>query len=105
MIGQVVHAVGRVPMQHGTVPTLRIAARVPESGLHVGPDEPDLIELAVIGDDGTKHNFGNFDGRYVSTEVAGGFTGRTLGIEALAGQIVLRTVRYSTGQHAEREES
>ena len=104
MIGQVVHAVGRVPMQHGTVPTLRIAARVPESGLHVGPDEPDLIELAVIGDDGTKHNFGNFDGRYVSTEVAGGFTGRVLGIEALAGQIVLRTVRYSTGAHAEREE-
>lgn len=102
-MGPVVHTVGRIAVPQGTVPTLRISARIPGSGPYFGPEEPDLIELAVIGEDEVEHIIGAFDGRYLSTEVAGGFTGRVLGIEALAGQLVLRLVRYSTrsGQSTE----
>jgi xylan 1,4-beta-xylosidase len=90
-IGPVVHEVGRV-QTNGTVPTLRISARLAEGPPYIGPDEPDLIELAATLD-GTEHVFGSFDGRYLSTEVAGGFTGRVLAIEASTGRIVLREVR------------
>jgi xylan 1,4-beta-xylosidase len=96
-IGPVQHSVGRVPVPRGTIPTLRISARLPERGLYVESDEPDLIELAVIGSDGLVDVLGAFDGRYLSSEVAGGFTGRVLGIEAITGRIVLNRVRYSTG--------
>jgi xylan 1,4-beta-xylosidase len=93
-IGPVTHCVGRVPVPEGTVPTLRISARIPEGAPYVGPDEPDLVELAVIAADGSEHVFGEYDGRYLSSEVAGGFTGRVLGVEALTGRIVVRLATY-----------
>ncbi|MGO1412635.1 MAG: glycoside hydrolase family 43 protein, partial [Microbacterium sp.] len=35
------------------------------------------------------------DGRYVSTELAGGFTGRMIGIEALGGEVRVREVVFA----------
>ncbi|NEM91062.1 glycoside hydrolase family 43 protein [Galbitalea soli] len=59
-------------------------------------DGPDDVELGVALDGG-EHRFGTFDGRYLSTEVAGGFTGRVVGVAATRGEIVLRRALYRTG--------
>ncbi|MEV4019721.1 hypothetical protein AB0J35_55480 [Nonomuraea angiospora] len=52
------------------------------------------MELAVLTADGTPQVLGAFDGRYLSTEVAGGFTGRTFGVEPIAGEVVVCQVSY-----------
>ncbi|GHG31877.1 MULTISPECIES: glycoside hydrolase family 43 protein [Amycolatopsis] len=90
-IGPVVQAVTEVAA--GPVVSLRIRALRPDpSGPLHEADEPDLLELSVLGEE--DRVLGAFDGRYLSTEVAAGFTGRMIGVEARAGTIALREFRY-----------
>lgn len=56
-------------------------------------DGPDQLELGYVGDDGFRL-LATVDGRYLSTEVAGGFTGRVVGIEALGAAAALSTFKY-----------
>jgi hypothetical protein len=58
-------------------------------GAAVGPDE---IVLSVESD-GAVRELGRLDGRYLSTEVAGGFTGRVLGI---GGEARVLNFAYTT---------
>ncbi|MGZ4708072.1 MAG: beta-xylosidase family glycoside hydrolase [Acidimicrobiales bacterium] len=37
---------------------------------------------------------GRLDGRYLSTEVAGGFTGRMVGLWCAAGELIVRSLTY-----------
>lgn len=93
-----VHAVvhiGPLEARHGaTVPlagpslTLRAEALSPTAG---GPDDVRLSAFV----DGSEHELTRFDGRYLSTEVAGGFTGRVAGLRALAGVVDVAEVRYA----------
>ena len=93
-----VHAVVRIgPLEtpHGTaVPlagpslTLRAEALAPTTN---GPDD---VRLSAVFD-GTEHELARFDGRYLSTEVAGGFTGRVVGLRALVGVVDVAEVRYT----------
>ncbi|MEV5718573.1 family 43 glycosylhydrolase [Amycolatopsis mediterranei] len=79
----------------GPVVALRIRAlRPPASGPFREVTEPDLVELSVLGED--DQVLGAFDGRYLSTEVAAGFTGRMIGVEVLDGSVTLHEFRYST---------
>lgn len=94
-IGPVEHTVGRWDSSSGDVVTLLVRANPPRPMPHGISREPDLIELAAIVD-GVEHSFGEFDGRYLSTEVAGGFTGRVVGVQALSGQVLLHDVDYRT---------
>ena len=94
-IGPVQQSVGRWTPPTGQVPTLRISAKSAQPLPHGATLEPDLIELSVRAD-GEEHSFGEFDGRYLATEVAGGFTGRVFGVEALSGQIRVRDIHYTT---------
>ncbi|MGW6393231.1 glycoside hydrolase family 43 protein [Streptomyces sp. NPDC055103] len=48
---------------------------------------PDRIAFGVEAADGTSTTLGTLDGRYLSTEVAGGFTGRVLGMYAAEGTV------------------
>jgi hypothetical protein len=48
---------------------------------------PDTLTLGVTAPDGTFTALGELDGRYLSTEVAGGFTGRVIGMYASAGTV------------------
>lgn len=59
-----------------------------------GSRGPDRLELGYV--DGDFHAIAEVDGRYVSTEVAGGFTGRVVGIEALGGDAVLTRFAYTS---------
>jgi hypothetical protein len=57
---------------------------------------PDRLEVGVIA----QNEFillGSLDGRYLSTEVAGGFTGRVIGIEALGTESVIASFEYRAG--------
>jgi xylan 1,4-beta-xylosidase len=51
---------------------------------------PDRIVLAV-----GETELARFDGRYLSTEVAGGFTGRMVGVEALGAPASITRFRYT----------
>lgn len=63
----------------------------PPRGPRTGPD---LLTFGVEEPDGTFAELGSLDGRYLSTEVAGGFTGRVIGMYAIAG-----TVRFDWFDH------
>lgn len=51
---------------------------------------PDILVFGIIDGSGERHELGRAAGRYLATEVAGGFTGRTVGLQTLS-----RTVRLS----------
>ncbi len=55
-----------------------------------GPD--DLVFSIVC--DVSRRELARLDGRYLSTEVAGGFTGRVVGVRALDGRVPIRAARY-----------
>jgi xylan 1,4-beta-xylosidase len=54
---------------------------------------PDCLVLGY--ESGTAFSLVTIDGRYISTEIAGGFTGRVLGVEALGAPAVLHNFTYS----------
>ncbi|AEI13501.1 glycoside hydrolase family 43 protein [Cellulomonas gilvus] len=54
-----------------------------------GPDEV----VALLHDAHGTHELGRIDGRYVSTEIAGGFTGRMVGLVCREGAIDVRSYR------------
>ncbi len=70
--------------------TLRLSSRPPSDG---GPDD---IELGV-GRASAYRRLARFDGRYLSTEVAGGFTGRVIGLRAVTAPVTIHRVEYSAG--------
>jgi xylan 1,4-beta-xylosidase len=49
--------------------------------------EPDVVRLGVESTDGGFIALAELDGRYLSTEVAGGFTGRVIGMYAATGTV------------------
>jgi len=61
-----------------------------QHGVRTGPDR---VELGYLQDGFTV--LAAIDGRYLSTEVAGGFTGRVIGVEALTGQARVDRFEYS----------
>jgi xylan 1,4-beta-xylosidase len=66
---------------------LRIEARAAPPGLDHHRTGPDTLQLGVEEPDGTFSVLAELDGRYLSTEVAGGFTGRVIGMYAASGTI------------------
>lgn len=56
---------------------------------------PDRLRAGIVVD-GAPRWLAEVDGRYVSTEVAGGFTGRMLGLAAEGQGATFRSVSYST---------
>lgn len=71
-------------------PRLLLRARSNNGDNFAGPD---TLEAGVVDADGTTI-LGSIDGRYVSTEVAGGFTGRMIGVEALTRPARVRSFSY-----------
>jgi hypothetical protein len=96
-IGPATATVTQVPRDPHRPVVLRLRARTAPGDMFRPADEADLVTMAVVGPDGSEQVLGEFDGRYLSTEVAGGFTGRVLAIEALEGPILVGSVRYQAG--------
>lgn len=98
-VGSLVSVLGEAAADATTVLELRADA----SPFHVyshrrGPDE---LVAVVHGPDGTVE-LGRLDGRYLSSEVAAGFTGRMVGLVASRGEVVVRSFTYA-GHDAEPE--
>lgn len=89
-VGDIEHTVASIAVPQGTT-TLRIEAVTPAAAAQPGADTgPDEIVLAAEG-----QPLARLDGRYLSTEVAGGFTGRVLGVGAVDDTAQLRRFAYT----------
>ncbi|MGA5140163.1 hypothetical protein [Streptomyces azureus] len=86
-IGQVRSVLGSRPLPDSPI-TLRV--RSTEPTWH-GPDD---IELGIGYGAGTDV-LARLDGRYLSTEVAGGFTGRLVGMWTDSREVLVRRVRFA----------
>jgi hypothetical protein len=91
VVGALSQVVAAVPIEDGDALAIRSERHAPVLGETRGPDDLVLgVERA-----GTLIELARLDGRYVSTEVAGGFTGRMLTLEALAEGVRVRRAEYS----------
>ncbi|MGV9387414.1 beta-xylosidase family glycoside hydrolase [Nonomuraea sp. NPDC003707] len=61
--------------------------------------EPDVLRLGVEAADGAFDVLAELDGRYLSTEVAGGFTGRVIGMYAASGTVRFDWFDYEPLDH------
>lgn len=93
VIGPARQVMGSADLRTGDRLRIRVTAPTPPAP-GFPTVEPDLIELGLVHADGTTTTFGTFDGRYLSTEVAGGFTGRMLGFAADDGEVQIREVHH-----------
>jgi xylan 1,4-beta-xylosidase len=85
-IGPLRWATASRPVPDGPV-ILRIEAHAAAAGLGHAVAEPDLLRIGLEEPGGAFTVLAEIDGRYLSTEVAGGFTGRVIGMYAAAGTI------------------
>lgn len=84
-IGPLRSLVGSAPAGPGeVVPDISITEDRTPTDSHAGPD---AVTLGVVRPDGTRTELACLDGRYLSTEVAGGFTGRVIGMYASSGAV------------------
>ena len=87
-VGSLESVLGEVAVDGPTTVELRVVASPhPQYSPRRGPDE---IVASVLGADGPVE-LGRLDGRYLSTEVAGGFTGRFAGLVCSAGVLHVRS--------------
>jgi xylan 1,4-beta-xylosidase len=77
-VGPLDTIVGEAPRPPGPV-VLRI-----ETGPH--PHGPDSVSLGLLDGHGDTHTLARLDGRYLSSEVTGGFLGRMIGMYAVGGE-------------------
>ena len=59
--------------------------------------EPDLVTLGCEDTAGPSTNIATLPGRYLSTEVAGGFTGRVIALFAVGGDATVDWFEYEPG--------
>ncbi|WP_432970244.1 glycoside hydrolase family 43 protein [Dactylosporangium sp. CA-233914] len=89
----VVLATAPAPAPSGPA-VLRLAAQTPSSpNVPFGDAGPDTIVLSIVESDGPRE-LARLDGRYLSTEVASGFTGRMLAVAATDTSALVRRVAY-----------
>jgi xylan 1,4-beta-xylosidase len=90
-IGTVSATLGEIPADARATLEIRVEPSTgDEFSTEFGPDE---IVLSVIGASGPIE-LGRLDGRYMSTETAGGMTGRVLGVVCSRGDLTIRSFTY-----------
>ncbi|WP_449289534.1 beta-xylosidase family glycoside hydrolase, partial [Nocardiopsis alborubida] len=93
-VGPLTTVLGEAPLTPDTVLELRVVPpTAPEYSRERGPD---VVVAAVRTPEGATE-LARIDGRYLSTEVAGGFTGRMVGVSCGPGEIGVRFVEYLGG--------
>jgi xylan 1,4-beta-xylosidase len=93
-VGSLRQVLGETTVPAGDV-VLEIRA-VPDEG-HFSSTAlgPDRLLAGVIDRDGAFTELGRLDGRYLSTEVAGGMTGRLMGVWCSRGGLLVRSFTYA----------
>ena len=85
-IGPIEAVVGESPSPGGPV-VLTISTEPHRTG-------PDMVTLGYEDDKGAVHPLSRLDGRYLSTEVTGGFLGRTVGMYSIGGAAAFDWFEY-----------
>lgn len=81
-------------------PVLELRTQPSEEVVGTPRHGPDVIVAGIL--EGTDfQELGRLDGRYISTEVAGGFTGRMIGVSAHHGNVVAKSLVYLGYDHYE----
>jgi hypothetical protein len=95
-LGEIRHETGSIDVAANHPVTLRIQS-VPASSptVPLGHGGPDEVVLSVV-EHSQARELGRLDGRHLSTEVASGFTGRMLAIQAADGNGKFRSVNYTS---------
>lgn len=83
-IGEIRAVLGEVAIEAGKDVVLQLRVEPAHGSFFSTKLGPDLLVAAVVGDDGFVE-LGQLDGRYLSTELAAGFTGRMVGFYCRAG--------------------
>ncbi len=91
-IGGILHELGSAECP-GETAVLRIEAAEPATKVSPTVIGPDDVVLSFDGGDGFSE-LGRLDGRYLSTEVATGFTGRMLAVGSAGERALVRRVSY-----------
>lgn len=92
-VGDIQHDLASVALANSTV-VLRIQSRQPSSApVPLGNPGPDEIVLSLDDGEGFRE-LGRLDGRYLSTEVASGYTGRMLALGSTATRARVLSVKY-----------
>ena len=92
-IGDLDVIVGSVPVELGPVDLQIEAVDAASATMPLGNAGPDDVVLSVVGRDGP-HELARLDGRYLSTEVASGFTGRMLTLASTTEPAHFRALSY-----------
>lgn len=92
--GPLTTVLGELPLAPEAVLELRVVP--PTAPLYSRERGPDVIVAGVRTPQGAVE-LARMDGRYLSTEVAGGFTGRMVGVSCVGGGIGVRSVEYLGG--------
>jgi hypothetical protein len=71
----------------GQIEALKLTSE-PMTGGFTEPVGPDKLRAYAVLSDGSEHELAALDGRYISTEVAGGMTGRVVGVLAFTPQLL-----------------
>ncbi|SHN14631.1 glycoside hydrolase family 43 protein [Cryptosporangium aurantiacum] len=93
-VGELTTVLGEAPLTDPGRATLELRAVPNDVATYLpGGAAPDHVAAGVVdGEEFTE--LGRLDGRYLSTEVAGGFTGRLFGCWAEQGSILVRSFTY-----------
>jgi hypothetical protein len=92
-VGEIRSVLGERAITPGTDVTLHLRLEPARSSVFSTTLGPDLVVAGVLGADGFIE-LGHLDGRYLSTELAGGFTGRMIGMFCREGVLEVRSVEY-----------
>lgn len=84
---------GRADVDNPAAVTVRLSAEVPQASPVARAQPPDVLTFSVGSGDAVTE-LASVDGRHASTEVAGGFTGRTIGVQRLSGTVRVTRFRY-----------
>lgn len=77
---------------------LVLTVQITESQVQDPRGGPDTVAFRVTGLDGESTALATLEGRYLSTEVAGGFTGRVIGMYAASGTVRFDWFDYTPGE-------
>ncbi|MGY1812362.1 family 43 glycosylhydrolase [Blastococcus sp. SYSU D00820] len=92
-VGDVRHVLGQCPAPGDDV-ELELRALPTEGHEFSTARGPDRVVAVVLAAEGERV-LGEVDGRYLSTEVAGGMTGRMAGIACSSGSVLVRSFTYA----------
>jgi len=92
-IGEIRSVLGEIAVQAGAECVLEVRMEPGRGSVFSTVLGPDRVVAGVVAADGFVE-LGHLDGRYLSSELAGGFTGRMIGMFCSRGTLTIRSFEY-----------